>query len=138
MNVKRLAIGSIVGTIVLYLLGMLIWQMLFAGFFDANRGSAMGVDRAEPVIWAIVVGSLLYAILITYVLESGSGSKTIVDGLKIGVLVGILLWGTTDFIQFGVTNLRTLTGVIADTLLEGARAGISGAVIAAVLGKVGD
>ena len=58
--------------------------------------------------------------------------------MKIGVVVGALLWGTADFVLYGLTNLSTLTGTVADTLLEGVRGGIAGGVIAAVLGKVGD
>ncbi len=138
MNIKRLGIGTIVGAIVLYLLGWLIWEVLFADFFDANSGSAMGVDREAPIMWAVVVGTLCYAILLNYVLESGSGSKTLVDGLKVGVVVGALIWGTADFILYGFTNLSTLTGAVADTVLEGVRGGITGAIVATVLGKVGD
>jgi hypothetical protein len=138
MNIKRLGIGSAVGAITLYLLGMLIWQTLFAEFFDANSGSAVGVDREAPIIWAVMVGTLFYAVLLTLSLESSSASKSLVEGLKVGVVVGALLWGTADFVMYGITNLNTLTGVVADTLLEGIRGGIAGGVIAMVLSKVGD
>jgi hypothetical protein len=96
------------------------------------------VDRESPITWAVVVGSLFYAVLLTLALESRNASKSLVDGLIVGAVVGGLLWGTADFIIFGVTNLNTLTGAIADTVLEGARGGIAGGVIAAVLSKVGD
>jgi len=138
MNIKRLGIGSVVGAITLYLLGMLIWQTLFAEFFDANSGSAVGVDREAPIVWAVMVGTLFYAVLLTLSLESSSVSKSLVEGLKVGVVMGALLWGTADFILYGFTNLNTLTGAVADTLLEGIRGGIAGGVIAAVLSKVGD
>ena len=138
MNIKRLTIGSVVGTITLYLLGELIWGNLFVEFFDANAGSAVGVDRESQIVWAVVVGSLFYAVLLTLALESRSASKSLVDGLKIGAVVGALLWGTVDFIHFGVTNIDTLTAAVADTILEGVRGGIVGGVIAAVLSKVGD
>ena len=138
MNINRMTIGTIVGGIVLYILGVVIWQMLFADFFAANAGSATGVAKEMPVVWAIALGSLLYAKLITYVLETGSGTKSVMDGLKAGAVVGLLLWGTVDFIYYGYFNLNNLTGVIADTVLEGVRGGIVGAVIAGVLAKVGD
>ena len=138
MNIKRLTIGSVVGTITLYLLGELIWGNLFVEFFDANAGSAVGVDRESQIVWAVVVGSLFYAVLLTLALESRSASKSLVDGLIIGAVVGALLWGTADFIRFGVSNLDTLTATVADTILEGVRGGITGGVIAAVLSKVGD
>jgi hypothetical protein len=137
MNIKRLVIGTVVGTIVLYLLGMLIWQMLFADFFDAQSGSAMGVDREAPVIWAIVLGSACYALLVSLGLEA-SGKKSIGGGLLVGAIVGGLLWGTADFVLYGITNLSTLTGAVADAVLEAVRGAITGAVVALVLDKVGD
>jgi len=138
MNTKRMVIGSVVGTITLYLLGMLFWENLFTDFFDANSGSATGVDRDAPILWAVIVGTLFYAVLLTLALESQNASKSLAAGLKVGVVVGALLWGTADFVIYGFTNINTLTGTVADTVLEGVRGGISGAVIAMVLGKVGD
>jgi hypothetical protein len=137
MNIKRLTIGTIVGAIALYALGYLIWEMLFTDFFDANQGSAMGVDREMPVMWALILANVLYGLLITWVLEGRGGSAALMDGIKVGVVVGVLAWGMADFILFAFTNLNTLTAAIADTLLEGVHAGISGGIIALVLGKVG-
>ena len=37
MNMKRVTIGSIVGLVALYILGMVIWEMVFTDFFAANR-----------------------------------------------------------------------------------------------------
>ena len=137
MNMKRLVIGSVVGTIVLYLLGMLFWEVLFADFFEANAGSAVGVDREAPILWAVIVGTLCYAVLLTLGLESRSG-KSLVDGIIVGAIVGGLIWGTADLILYGITNLSTVTGAVSDTVLEAVRGGIAGGVLALVLGKVGD
>jgi hypothetical protein len=138
MNMKRLAIGSLVGAVTLYVLGIVIWEMVFANFFAANSGSATGVEKDPQVIWAIVLGTLLYAELVTLGLESRGSSVSIADGFKVGAVIGLLLWGTTDLILFGYTNLNNLTGVIGDIALEGVRGGICGAVVAGVLAKVGN
>jgi len=61
-----------------------------------------------------------------------------VEGLKIGAIVGFLLWFTVDLIFYGIWNVSNLTVSIVDPLLELIRAGISGAVIAAVLSKIAD
>jgi hypothetical protein len=137
MNIKRIGVGTVVGAITLYLLGMLIWQNLFTEFFEANRGTATGVGRETMIIWAVILGTLAYAKLITLALEA-RGAKSLKDALIVGFAVGVLVWGTADFILFGITNLNTLAGTIADVVLEGVRAGIAGLVIAAVLSKVGD
>ncbi len=138
VNIKRVAIGSIVGTIVLYLLGMLIWQILFADFFAANQGSATGVDREAPILWAVVLGTACYAVLLNLGLESAGSSGSIANSLKVGAVIGALTWGTADFILYGFFNLNTVTAAVADTLLEGVRGAVSAAIIAAVLAKVGD
>ncbi len=138
MDTKRLIIGTIVGGIVLYILGYVIYVLAFADFFAANAGSATGVYRDNPVIWAVALGTLSYAALLTLAIGTRAGSATIVDGLKIGAIVGFLMWFGADFIHYGIANIANLTATIADSLLELIRAGISGAVIAAVLGKIAD
>lgn len=138
MDMKRLTIGSITGLVVMYVLGIVFWEMLFADFFEANAGSAQGVPRVEQIIWAVALGTLFYSLLVTLAIESRAGAKSLVAGLKTGAVIGLLLWGTVDFMFYGYFNLNNLTSVIADTVLEGVRGGIGGAAIALVLDKLGD
>ncbi len=138
MDIKRLIIGTVVGGIALYILGYVIFELAFADFFAANAGSATGVWKDPQVMWAIAVGTLSYAALITLAIGTRAGSTTIVEGLKVGAIVGFLMWFGADLIIYGIWNVWNLTAAIADSLLELIRAGISGAVIAAVLGKIGD
>ncbi len=137
MDIKRFIIGTVVSAITLYILGYVIWELVFADFFAANAGSATGVYRDNPVIWALALGTLSYAALLTLAIETRAGTATIVDGLKVGAIVGFLMWFGADFIHYGIANTSNLTATIADSLLELIRAGISGAVIAAVLGMIG-
>ena len=136
MDIKRLIVGTVVGGITLYILGYLIFGLALAEFYAANSGSATGVARDTLVIWAIVLGNLSYAVLLTLAIETRSGPTSPMDGMKIGAIVGFLLWCTADFTGYGVQNVNNLTVAIADPLLELVRGGIGGAVIAAVLGKI--
>ncbi len=138
MDIKRFIIGTVVGGIALFILGYVIWDMLFADFFAANAGSATGVVKDPQVIWALALGSLCYAALLTLAIGTRAGSATIVEGLKIGAIVGGLMWFGVDLILYAVWNVSNLTAAIADSVLELIRAGISGAVIAAVLAKIAD
>jgi hypothetical protein len=137
MDSKRLIIGTIVGGIVLYVVGSLFWGMMFADFFESNVGSATGVTRDPQLIWSVVIGTLAYGMLLTLSIESQSGSASVVDGAKVGAVVGMLIWITADFILYGTSNVSNLTGTVADTALEFVRGGVCGAVIAATLAKIG-
>ena len=136
MNTKRLLIGSLVGTVTLYITGYLIFDLAFTDFYSANAGSATGVERESPLIWAVVLGSLSYAVLLTLGIESRSGSVSLMDGLKIGATIGFLLWFTVDFVLFGYQNVSNLTLTIVDPILELIHGGIAGIVIVAIRGNI--
>ena len=136
MDIKRFIIGTVVGAITLYILGYLIFDLAFAEFYAANAGSATGVVRDNQVVWAVALGTLSYAALLTLAIGTRARSVTIVEGLKIGAIVGFLMWFGADFIFYGIFNISNLTLTFVDSLLELIRGGITGAVIAAVLGKI--
>ncbi len=135
MDTKRFLIGTLVGGITMYIVGYLIFTLAFGDFYAANTGSATGVARETSLVWAVVLGTLSLAALVTLAVGRRAGSSTIGDGLKIGAIVGFLVWFGVDFIRYGITNVSNLTATIVDPLLEIVRTGIGGAVIAAVLGR---
>ena len=136
MDVKRAVAGVLIGTIVLYVTGQVIFNILFADFYAANAGSATGVPRAERLEWAVIVGGVAYAALITYTMSRRLSSLTVAKGAWIGAVVGFLLWATVDFVFYGSNNLSNLTVTIVDPILEFVHGGMGGAAIAAVLGMM--
>ena len=133
MDAKRILIGAVVGAIVLYATGYLIFDLAFANFYRVNVGSATGVDRGGQLVWAMLVANLAYGALITYVIGNRTGTLSIGGGARIGAIVGFLLWCTVDFVYYGTTNIANLTRTVVDPLLEVVHGGIGGAVIVAVL-----
>ncbi len=133
MDTKRFLVGTLVGGITMYIMGYLIFTLAFADFYAANTGSATGVIRESQLFWAVALGHLALAALVTLAIGSRSGSLKVVDGLKVGAVVGFLVWFGVGFIFYGALNIRNLTATIVDPLLEIVRTGIGGAVIAAVL-----
>lgn len=136
MDIKRVAIGTVVGGIILFAVGYLIFDVAFGAFYAANTGSATGVERDPQLVWAVVLGTLSYAALVTLGIGTRSGSSTVGAGVKVGAIVGFLLWFTVDFILYGITNIENLTQTVVDPLLELVRGGIGGGAIAVVLGKI--
>ncbi len=136
MDAKRLVTGTIAGGVTLFVLGYLIFDLAFASFYLANAGSATGVMRDAQLLWAVALGSLAYAALITYVMVNARGPMTTGAGVTSGAIVAFLVWFTVDFTLYGYWNVSNLTRTIVDPVLEAVRGGVAGAVIAVVLGKV--
>ena len=138
MDAKRFVVGTLAGGVVLYAVGYLIFTLAFAAFYAANAGSATGVDRGGELFWALALANLAYGALITFAIGNRVGSLSTGGGIKIGAIVGFLLWCTADFVFYGTTNIANLTRTVVDPLLEIVHGGIGGGVIAVVLGKMGD
>ncbi len=134
MDMKKLMIGTAVGGVLLYGLGYLFYEMLLADFFAANAGSATGVWRETPIIWALLVGELMMAALVTMAIDK-MGASSMAAGAKVGAILGFMVWFSVDFIYYGLANFSNLTATIADPVVEIVRVGIVGAAIAAVLAK---
>ena len=135
MDTKRFLTGTVVGGIVLYVVGYLMFSKAFASFYAANAGGATGVNRPTELMWAVVVGNLGYAALICYAMGARTTSG-LTGGAKIGAVVGFLMWLSVDFILYGVEDVANLTRTIVDPLLEIIHGGIGGAVIGLLVEKM--
>ena len=134
MDMKRLMTGTIVGGILLFALGYLFYEMLLADFFAANTGSATDVWRETPIYWAVLVGELMMAALVTMAIDK-MGASSMAAGAKVGAILGFMVWFSVDFIYYGLANFSNLTATMVDPVVEIVRVGIVGAAIAAVLAK---
>ena len=132
MDAKRLAIGTVVGGIAMFVVGYLIWNILldyWNGAFDAA-----GVAREAQLLWVNALSHVPAAALITLAIERG-GSSTIGGGVKIGAIVGFLVWSTADLAFYANTTIFDLTAICVDSVLASVHFAIGGGVIAAVLGR---
>jgi uncharacterized membrane protein len=136
MDAKRLVIGTVVGAIALSIFGFLIFDVLLAGFYEDHMSST-GINRESQIFWSLSVGSVLFALLIAIVLELQPRPKSIATGMLTGFVVGLLLWGATDFTLYAIIDLMTLQGTLVDPVVEGVHAAIAGGIMALVVGKMG-
>ena len=140
MDARRFVIGTLVGGVTVFATGTLIFAMApFGNFYTyaLSAGSATGVARESKLVWAVALGALSYSALVTLAIGSRARSLSIGAGIKIGAVVGFLLWFTADFTFYGISNVGNLTSTVVAPLLELAPGAIAGGVIAAVLGKIG-
>jgi hypothetical protein len=133
---KRLAIGTIIGAVVLHVLGYLIFDVAAASFYAANQGPASDAFRDVPRQGPMFVSNLAYAALVTLGILSRGGNPSIGAGALVAAVIGFLMWLSADVFLYSYTTIRPLPVVIVDPLLEIVHAGASGAILAAVLARV--
>ena len=136
MDAKKFIVGTLAGGVAAFLLGWIIYGMLLMKFFEANAGSATGVNRGETdmVWWALILGNLGMAALLTYIYGRWAGIKTFTTGAMAGAMIGLLLGVSYDFIMYSTTNLMNMTGTIVDIVVTIVMMALVGGVVGAALG----
>ena len=139
METKRFLIGTAVGASTVLAIGYSLFALpplrdfyLYA----LNAGSATGVARESPLLWPVVVGALSYGALVTLAVGSRPGRVGVGPGMKIGAVVGLLIWCTANFMLLGISHVGTLTSTIIDPLLELVPGAIAGGTVALALDRL--
>lgn len=134
MNMKIIR-GTLFGGIAYFLLGWLVWGILLMDFYTANYSQVMNRPITDMVWWAMVVSNLAFALLLTLILK-WSGAKVIMDGLKIGTIVGFLFSLSIDLSFYSMTTMfNNLSGIVVDLVVNSAVMALIGLVIVLTWGK---
>jgi hypothetical protein len=131
MTTQRFAIGTLVGGLVLFFLGYLVFGVVFADFFAANAGTATGVPKMPFDFVSLAIGQLAWGAALTLILGWASASS-VGRAAKVSAIVGLLFFFGIDLTMFATTNTSTLKATVVDPILAAALFGIAGAAIAAV------
>ena len=127
--------GTVFGGIAFFLLGYLVWGVLLMNFSMENYNQDIYLPADGMIWWAMIVSNLILALLVTLVLN-WAGAKNIMEGLKIGAIVGALYALSVDLGMYSMTNvISNLTAVIVDALAYVVVTGIVGLVIVLTWGK---
>ena len=138
MNTKRFMIGSLVGGVAVLVTGYMVFAISpFRDFYSyaMNAGSATGVGREPQLVWAVALGALAYGALVTFAIGNRASSLRPWAGIKVGAIVGFLLWFTADFMFYGISNVGNLMTAVVEPLLELVPGAVAGGAIAVALGR---
>ena len=125
MNVTKFLLGTLVGGIVYFLLGWLIYGILFTNIYPPSETQNM---------LFMVLGSFAYAALLAYVFNKWAGISTWATGAKAGAIIGFFaaLW-MIFFMYSGMeANYQNMA---IDAVLNIVIGAIVGASVAMVSGK---
>ena len=120
--------GTILGGIAYFLIGWLVWGLLLMDFFSTRMNQCLNRPEGEMIWWAIIASNLVYALLLTLILN-WSGAKKWIDGLKTGALVGLLFACTVDLSFWSMNTLFNDFGTLVLDV-------VAGTVVASVIGLI--
>ena len=135
MNTKKCFLGGLASFAVLVVLSGLWYMVLMAGFYKENF-AAVNRERMEPIHWvAGTLGVALLAFLMSTIYPIGyKGGSPAKEGLRFGILVGLLVWVSSNLVLFGAYKIP-LNGTIIDSLYHLFEEGMAGLTIALVYGR---
>ncbi len=133
MNTKTLIAGIVAG-IVAFFAGFLIYGLAMADYFASAMPSYPGLLKDPGDIWAIGVGSLIWGILIAWLLNS-AGVITASRGAGYAALAFFLYTVGSGFISFGQMNMYSIQDIFVDAVCCALMMAAGGAAAGWMLGR---
>ena len=135
MDIKKLLIGGIIGGILYFGLGYLVYGNLLMNFMKNHPGTATGVDRtmAEFQFMYLTIGNLAMGFLVAYIFVKGN-INSLVGGIVAGGIVGLLVSVGYDSVMYATTNIVSKTAMAADVCAFTVISAIVGAGVALTMG----
>lgn len=103
MNVKRFVFASLAVFVVGMILDFIIHNVILMGAYEALAS----IWRADmnSLMWIMYVGSLIFAFLFVYIFTKGYEGRGIMEGVRYGLIIGLLMLLTGVFGQYAMYPL---------------------------------
>ena len=136
--ITRVIVAALVGSVVMFALGFLIYGLLLAEYMKTAMGQNASMMKDPPNFVLLFVSNLAFAWLLAFVFERWAGIKTFVSGLIGAALIVLPMMIGYDLNFYATTNMmQSVTPMLVDVLATTVLASIVGGVIGLVLGKLG-
>jgi hypothetical protein len=130
MNTQKFLVAGIVGGIVSFFAGYLIYGLVMMDFFTKNAGTATGVMRpmADMIWWSLVLGCIFWGLAYSYIFGRAN-INTLASGASAGAVIGLLITAGTDLIMYANSNISNLTGTVVDIVTGAIMGALTGAAV---------
>ena len=130
MNVKNFIVGGIVGGIVDFLMGWLVYGMLLKETLPKPEGTG-----PENMLF-IFLGCMAFGFLISYVFSQGEGISNVSAGIKMAIGIALFMGLSNHFFRHMYENTIDIKMMVIDIVAGLVLATVVGAAVALVNGKM--
>ncbi len=136
MNIKKLSIATLVGAVVFYLAGFLIWGIALDGLQNDHLTHYEGLGKEMPDMLPMILSMVCTALLYAIIYEKWAGIRTFMTGAKAGALIALLVGLGHSLLMMSMMNLIDWTIVFSDVVGNLVWGALGGGVIGWMLGKI--
>ncbi|WP_284652925.1 hypothetical protein [Flavobacterium terrisoli] len=129
MNVKNFIVGGIVGGIVDFLMGWLVWGILLKDTFPMEPGTKENMVH-------IFLGCMCFGFLISWVFSQGEGISNLASGVKMAAGIALFMALCNNFFMNMTKETMDYKLVGIDVIASIVVAIAVGAAVATVNGKM--
>ncbi len=134
MNAKKFIGAWIAGFFVMFLLSGLWYMAIMGDFYRSNGPPGL---REQYQMQFIALGYLVLGLLMAYIYPKGySGGTPVTEGVKFGVLMGLLWILPNGLVMYGVVTGSGKV-LVVDAVWHLVEGGIGGIVIGLIYGQTG-
>lgn len=131
---KSNLLATLVGAVVMFFLGYLIWGIATADFFTEH--TLTNTMKEVPDLGLIALGNLIGAFIISTLYRKWArGHHSIGQGFEFGAWIGAFMGIATGLVWYATSTWMDVTGHAVEAILDIVFYGIIGAVIALVYQK---
>lgn len=134
MNTNKILVAGVVGSVVAFFLGWLIWGFALSGM---DMGVPDGIMRSEDEMQflPLAIGHFGLGFLLAIIFGRWASISTFATGAKAGAVIGFLMTFATDMIMLGTSHLMNTTGAVIDIVAGTVAMAITGGVVGWWLGR---
>ncbi len=135
--IKKLIYASLVGAVVQFVLGWVVFGLLLSKFMSSQSIQYDGLmkDMSSPAFMILVfISGLVMSFFIAFIFQRWAKFGTFLKGLYGGMFIGFFIGLAYDISSYAMLNMMSVTGLIVDVICSCILTGILGAVIAWILG----
>jgi hypothetical protein len=132
----KLIISTIVGFVVLFLLGWLFYGMLFINYFAIEYENIVRPMESFRM-WALVVANILHALLISIIYSKyfNKGGSPVGQGIACGFWLGLYSSAPFVFYMYANMQVNNWQAIVLDGMIIGFMTIIASIAIAFVYGQ---
>ncbi len=125
---SKTLIGGLIAGVLSFFLGWLVFGILLKDYYSANTLKYVGLERLEPIMWALIIANLAWGLLLAYILDL-AGANSMAKGFTCGLIIFFLMALGIDMFFIAFMRLMRLRLAAVDIGANALFGGIIGAVV---------